>query len=52
MTTTNTVTPMMIVSIDIPTYSWMPAKAMKPMAISPVTRKVIPSPRRAGGTFE
>ena len=32
-------------------HNWMPPKAMKPMAISPVSRKVMPSPRSAAGMW-
>ncbi len=31
------------------TYSWMPEKAIKAMAIKPTVIKVIPRPRKAGG---
>ena len=34
-----------------PDQSWMPAKAMNPMAISPVMMNVMPRPRRPSGTL-
>ena len=50
--TVNITTPKIISCIESSCYSEMPEKDMKPNAIRPAVMKVMPSPRRAGGTSE